>query len=106
MHFRALKKTAQDVYISDPVETDKDVNTLTLIDIITDNSDVVEDLDLKVKLQKLLAGIQNLEKEKAMLAKAQAAYLAAAEKAAALQQTYLQKNQARCPAQRSTEAFP
>ena len=50
--------------------------------------------DEKVKLQKLLAGIQNLEKEKAMLAKAQAAYLAAAEKAAALQQTYLQKNQA------------
>ena len=53
MHFRALKKTAQDVYISDPIETDKDGNTLTLIDIITDNSDVVEDLDLKVKLQKL-----------------------------------------------------
>ncbi len=26
---------------------------MTLIDIITDNSDVVEDLDLKVKLQKL-----------------------------------------------------
>ena len=50
--------------------------------------------DEKAKLQKLLAGIQNLEKEKAMLAKAQAAYLAAAEKAAALQQTYLQKNQA------------
>ena len=53
MHFRALKKTAQDVYISDPIDTDKDGNTLTLIDVITDNSDVVEDLDLKIKLQKL-----------------------------------------------------
>ena len=53
MYFRAAKKTAQDVYISDPIDTDKDGNTLTLIDVITDNSDIVEDLDLKLKLQKL-----------------------------------------------------
>lgn len=53
MYFRAAKKTAQDVYISDPIDTDKDGNTLTLIDVITDNSDVVEDLDLKLKLKKL-----------------------------------------------------
>ena len=53
MHFRAAKKTAQDVYISDPIDTDKDGNTLTLIDVITDNSDIVEDLDLKLKLEQL-----------------------------------------------------
>ncbi len=53
MYFRAAKKTAQDVYISDPIDTDKDGNTLTLIDVITDNTDIVEDLDLKLKLQKL-----------------------------------------------------
>lgn len=53
MYFRAAKKTAQDVYISDPIDTDKDGNTLTLIDIITDNTDIVEDLDLKIKLEKL-----------------------------------------------------
>lgn len=53
MYFRSAKKTAQDVYISDPIDTDKDGNTLTLIDVITDNSDIVEDLDLKIKLQKL-----------------------------------------------------
>ena len=53
MYFRAAKKTAQDVYISDPIDTDKDGNTLTLIDVITDNSDIVEDLDLKMKLEKL-----------------------------------------------------
>lgn len=53
MYFRAAKKTAQDVYISDPIDTDKDGNTLTLIDVITDNTDIVEDLDLKIKLQKL-----------------------------------------------------
>ena len=53
MYFRGLKKTSQDVYISDPIETDKDGNTLTLTDVITDNSDIVEDLDLKFKLEQL-----------------------------------------------------
>lgn len=53
MYFRGVKKTAQDVYISDPIDTDKDGNTLTLIDVIADNADIVEDLDLKLKLEKL-----------------------------------------------------
>lgn len=53
MYFRAAKKSAQDVYISDPIDTDKDGNTLTLIDVITDNTNIVEDLDLKIKLERL-----------------------------------------------------
>ncbi len=53
MYFRAAKKFAQDVYISDPIETDRDGNTLTLVDVIADDCDIVEDLDLKIKLQKL-----------------------------------------------------
>ena len=53
MYFRSLKKTAQDVYISDPIDTDKDGNTLTLIDIIADETDITEEIDIKLKLQKL-----------------------------------------------------
>ena len=53
MYFRGLKKSSQDVYISDPIETDKDGNTLTLTDVITDNSDIIEDLDLKFRLEQL-----------------------------------------------------
>ena len=53
MYFRGTKKSAQDVYISDPIDTDKDGNTLTLVDVITDNTDIVEDLDLKLKLESL-----------------------------------------------------
>ena len=53
MFFRSRKKAAQDVFISDPIDTDKDGNALTLIDIIADNSDIVEELDKKMKLQKL-----------------------------------------------------
>ena len=53
MFFRSRKKAAQDVFISDPIDTDKDGNALTLIDIIADDSDIVEELDKKMKLQKL-----------------------------------------------------
>ena len=53
MFFRNQKKTAQDVYISDPIDTDKEGNALTLIDVIADKSDIVEELDTKLKLQKL-----------------------------------------------------
>ena len=35
MHFRNKKKSAQDVYISDPIDTDKDGNSLTLMDVMT-----------------------------------------------------------------------
>lgn len=53
MYFRGAKKTAQDVYISDPIDTDKDGNTLTLGDVITDGSDITEDIDIKIKSEKL-----------------------------------------------------
>ena len=48
----------------------------------------------KKKLQKLLADLAGFAQEQAKLAQAQAAYLAASEKAAAMQQIYLQQNQA------------
>lgn len=53
MYFRNQKKTAQDVFISDPIDTDKDGNALTLIDIIADTSDIAEEIDTKMGLEKL-----------------------------------------------------
>ena len=53
MYFRNQKKSAQDVYINDPIDSDKDGNTLTLIDAIADKTDIVEELDTKMKLEKL-----------------------------------------------------
>ena len=53
MHFRNLKKTSQDVYISDPIDTDKDGNALTLLDVIADEGDISEQLDTKIKLERL-----------------------------------------------------
>lgn len=53
MFFRNQKKSAQDVFISDPIDTDKEGNTLTLIDIIADNSDIADEIDTKLKLERL-----------------------------------------------------
>ena len=53
MFFRNQKKTAQDVFISDPIDTDKDGNTLTLIDVIADKSDIADEIDTKIKVEKL-----------------------------------------------------
>ena len=53
MHFRNTKKASGDVYINDPIETDKDGNALTLMDIVADESNIIDDIDLKLKSEQL-----------------------------------------------------
>lgn len=53
MFFRNMKKSANDVFISDPIDTDGDGNALTLIDVISDNEDIIENIDLKIQLENL-----------------------------------------------------
>lgn len=53
MYFRSLKKTAGDVYINDPIESDKDGNPLTLLDVVADESNIADMIDLKIESEKL-----------------------------------------------------
>lgn len=53
MYFRNQKKSAQDVYISDPIDTDKDGNQLTLMDVVSSDDTILEDVDIKMKSEKL-----------------------------------------------------
>lgn len=53
MHFRFLKKSAQDVFIGDAVDTDKDGNNLTFNDIIADDEDIQAETELKINIEKL-----------------------------------------------------
>ena len=53
MYFRSLKKTAQDVSINEPIETDKEGNNLTLIDVIADDKNILDEIDLRIKIEKL-----------------------------------------------------
>lgn len=59
MCFRSVKKTAQDVHINDPIDTDSDGNSLTLGDIIADDVDIVDDVDLKLKTDRLRELLKN-----------------------------------------------
>lgn len=54
MHFRNQKKSISDVFISDPIDSDKDGNTLTLMDIMADSDSMIDNIDLRLKSEKLL----------------------------------------------------
>lgn len=60
MYFRSGRKSAQDVSISDPIETDRDGNALTFMDVIACDDTIAEDLDLKWKSEKLRTYIREV----------------------------------------------
>ena len=53
MTFRSLKKVQGDIYIDDPIETDKDGNQLTLMDIVADTECILDKIDLNIKSEQL-----------------------------------------------------
>ena len=64
MHFRNLKKTAQDVSISDPIDIDSEGNPLTLMDIIYREDTIADDIDLKIKSEYLKKFISEIKEER------------------------------------------
>ena len=69
MHFRAQKKTAQDVSMNEPIETDSEGNPLTLMDIISTEDEIVEDIYKLSMIKKLNAEIRKItdEREKTII---------------------------------------
>ena len=53
MHFRGNRKSSQNLSLNDAIDTDKDGNPLTLIDILASDMDVAEDVDTKLRLEVL-----------------------------------------------------
>ncbi|MBQ1349933.1 MAG: RNA polymerase sporulation sigma factor SigK [Ruminococcus sp.] len=53
MHFRSVKKSAQDVSLNETIDTDKDGNPLTLMDIMAVDDTILDDLDRKLNSRKL-----------------------------------------------------
>ncbi len=60
MHFRASKKTAQDVSFSEPIDTDKDGHPLTLSDVVSEENTILEEIDLKINSEKLYRYIKEI----------------------------------------------
>lgn len=61
MFFRSGKKTAQDVSINEPIDSDKDGNALTLMDTMAVDDTVIDDLDVRMKSEKLYDYLPTLE---------------------------------------------
>lgn len=53
MYFRNSKKTSQDVFLSDPIDVDKDGNSISLLDIVSDDECVIDNIILKMRSEKL-----------------------------------------------------
>lgn len=53
MNFRSLKKSSGDIYFDEPIETDKDGNQLTLLDIICDADCMIDQIDIIIKSKQL-----------------------------------------------------
>ena len=53
MFFRSQKKTAQDVSLNEPIDTDKDGNALSLLDGFATDDTILDDLDLSLRAQRM-----------------------------------------------------
>ena len=70
MHFRAQRKTASDVSLSDYIETGKDGNALSLMDTVCSEEDLFDDLsarELHAKLDEVMQRVLT-PRERAVIA--------------------------------------
>ena len=60
MHFRAQKKSSQDVSLSDYIETGADGASLSLMDVVSDDIDLLEQVNNRQLLEKLCAAVDDV----------------------------------------------
>ena len=59
--FAVKKKSAQDISMSEPIDTDSEGNPLTLSDIVYTDDTIADDLDKKIKIEKLREYIDEMD---------------------------------------------
>ncbi len=64
MYFRNNKKLSQEISFSEPIDTDSEGNPLTLMDIIAVDDTIVDDIDTKGKLIRLVEIINEIDNER------------------------------------------
>ena len=64
MYFRSLKKQNGEVFMGDAIDTDKDGNPLTIEDVISDDRDIVEEIETKRRWLEVKNIIENMEDER------------------------------------------
>ncbi len=61
MYFRAQKKTAQDISVNEPIDTDSEGNPLTLMDIISCEDEIIENIYKMTMIKKLRKEIVKID---------------------------------------------
>ena len=64
MYFRAQKKVSQDVSINEPIDSDSDGNPLTLMDIISVEDTIADEINDKIQVARLYEYVSELEDER------------------------------------------
>ena len=64
MYFRSLKKQNGEVFMGDAIDTDKDGNPLTVEDVISDDRDIVEEIETKRRWLEVKKLIENMEDDR------------------------------------------
>ena len=69
MYFRNKKKYAQDISLSDPIDSDKDGNVISIMDVMADERSITEDFEKKLCAENLYKTIENelLPREKEII---------------------------------------
>jgi len=60
MHFRAQRKSGQDVSLSDYIETGNDGTALALMDVVSDETDLLERVSNRQQLKRLCAAVDEV----------------------------------------------
>lgn len=61
MYFRSRKKSAQEISMNEPIDTDSEGNPLTFTDIIYSEETVFDDVDMKIKTEKLYGYLESIK---------------------------------------------
>jgi RNA polymerase sporulation-specific sigma factor len=60
MFMRSRKKSAHDISINEPIDTDGEGNPLTLMDIISVEDTIADDIDQKIKVKRLYELVEDM----------------------------------------------
>ena len=64
MHYRTRKKDSNNISVNEPIDTDSEGNPLTLIDIISVDDTICDDIDLKNKSRQLYNYIEAMDSDR------------------------------------------
>lgn len=54
MHLRNIKKNKQEVYIYDPIGYDKEGNEISLMDVLTNDNEIIDIVDARLQEDKII----------------------------------------------------